>query len=87
MLQKGVLLVWAARRRLKLTWALMKDRRVPLWQKAIPVLPLLYIFSPLNFLTLSIPLVGQFDDIMLVVLALNLFERLVDQDIVNEYRK
>jgi uncharacterized membrane protein YkvA (DUF1232 family) len=83
---KPVTLLWTLRKRLSLTWALLKDKRVPMWQKAIPFLPLIYIFSPLNFLTFAIPVIGQIDDVFLVMLALELFERVVDKTIIAEYR-
>jgi uncharacterized membrane protein YkvA (DUF1232 family) len=47
---------------------------------------LIYIFSPLNFLTFAIPVIGQIDDVFLVMLALELFERVVDKTIIAEYR-
>ena len=83
---KPVTILWTIRKRMKLTWALLKDERVPLWQKAIPFLPLIYILSPLNFLTFTIPIIGQIDDIFLIMLALEMFERVVDKAIVAEYR-
>jgi uncharacterized membrane protein YkvA (DUF1232 family) len=83
---KPVTFIWTIRKRMKLTWALLKDERVPMWQKAIPFLPLIYIFSPLNFLTFAIPVIGQIDDVFLVMLALELFERVVDKTIIAEYR-
>lgn len=86
MFGKWTSLLWLARQRIALTWRLLRDARVPRWQKVIPFLPLLYIFSPLNLLTLPIPIIGQFDDITLVVMAMELFERVVDDRIVAEYK-
>lgn len=64
----------------------MLDRRVPKWQKAIPLLPFLYILSPFNFLTFTIPIVGTFEDVALMVLAMKLFEQVVDDKIVQAYQ-
>lgn len=70
-----------------LTWNLMGDPRVPLWKKTIPFLPLLYILSPFNFVTNIIPLLGQVDDFLLVIAAMEAFERTVDERIVAEYKR
>jgi uncharacterized membrane protein YkvA (DUF1232 family) len=85
MIHKLLLLVWRGRKKFRLTWALLKDRRVPSWQKAIPFLPLLYILSPLNLLSFAIPIVGQIDDLILVLLAFELLERTVDKEILADY--
>lgn len=86
MLRKSTSLLWTARKRLKLVWKLLQDERVPMWQKAIPFLPLIYIFSPLNFLTLAIPLVGQVDDVLIVMFTLDLLEKVVDDEILAEHQ-
>ncbi len=87
MLRKSTSLLWTARKRLKLTWKLLQDKRVPMWQKAILFLPFIYIFSPLNFLTFAIPLVGQVDDVLIVMLALDLLEKVVEDDILAEHQQ
>ncbi|QPC80504.1 DUF1232 domain-containing protein [Phototrophicus methaneseepsis] len=87
MFRKGFTLFWTAREQLQLTWALLRDDRVPKWQKAIPFLPLIYILSPLNFLTFAIPFVGQIDEVVLMLLAMKAMERAVDQKILAEYQK
>lgn len=86
MIRKTLAIILTARQQARLTFSLMMDKRVPMWQKAIPMLPLLYIFSPLNILTFAIPIVGQLDDITLIILAMELFERVVDENIVAEYK-
>lgn len=86
MIRRWIVILWTARKRIGLTWALLRDKRVPLWQKAIPFLPLLYILSPLNLPTFAIPLIGQVEDVMLVMLALGLFERTVDSHIRQEHQ-
>ena len=86
MFYKWTSLLWRSRKRLKLIWAILKDGRVPLWQKAIPFLPLIYILSPFNFLTFAIPVLGQVDDVLLILLALDLTERLIDDKIIMEYK-
>ena len=86
MLRRWIGLLWGANKRIRLTWALLKDNRVPLWQKAIPFVPLVYILSPLNFLTLVVPIVGQLDDVILMFMAMDLLEKVVDKQILADYK-
>jgi len=86
MVRRLLPLIWNARKQVKLTWFLISDKRVPLWQKAIPFLPLVYILSPLNLLSLAVPVLGQVDDVVVVLMAMELLERLVDKDILADYK-
>jgi uncharacterized membrane protein YkvA (DUF1232 family) len=67
---------------------LMTDPRVPGMLKAIPVLGLLYVISPIDLLPEAVlgPL-GAIDDIGVVILALETFIKMVPQDIVAAYRE
>ncbi|MAS33769.1 MAG: hypothetical protein CL610_07170 [Anaerolineaceae bacterium] len=76
-----------SRKQLRITWLLLKDARVPRWQKAIPFLSLVYIFSPINLITFAIPLVGQIDDVALLLLAMRVFESIVDPSIRADYEQ
>lgn len=58
-------------------WRLLRDKRVPAWQKAIPVLTLLYILSPIDVMPEA--LFGPFglvDDVVVALLALKAFNHL-----------
>lgn len=56
-------------RELRLLRRLLLDERVPLWQKAIPVAAALYLVSPLDLIPDVLPVIGQLDDLA-VLLAL-----------------
>lgn len=71
----------------RLSWRLMQDGRVPLWSKAIPVLSVLYIFSPIDILPDFFLILGQIDDFFIISMALELFTRIAPADIVEEHRK
>lgn len=73
-------------KQVNVTIRLLRDPRVARWKKAIPFLPVLYIISPLNLFSFSIPVLGQIDDFMLVMIAMQFMERLVDKKIVAEHR-
>lgn len=69
---------------LRLGYALIRDSRVPLWQRA-GVLGLLgLIFSPLDFIG-DIPLVGQFWDFTLAVVVLDWFIGTAPAEVVNHH--
>ena len=71
---------------LRLTWALLKDPRVPIWTKAIPVIGLLYVLSPIDIIPDFIIGLGQLDDLAIVIGGMRLFAAVVPQDIVEEHR-
>lgn len=63
-------LLW---RGLKLAWRLFRDRRVPLYLKALPVLALLYVLLPGDLMPDILPVVGQIDDLVVATLLLLAF--------------
>jgi len=54
---------------LRLYWRLLADRRVPLWPKAVLVGALVYVASPVDLLPDVLPVLGQLDDLTLLVLV------------------
>jgi len=58
---------------LKLAWRLFRDRRVPLYLKALPVLGLLYALSPWDLMPDILPAVGQLDDLLVAAALLLAF--------------
>jgi uncharacterized membrane protein YkvA (DUF1232 family) len=48
---------------------------VPLLTKALPVLAAFYVISPLDFVPDVVPVLGQLDDLGLLLLTLELFLR------------
>ena len=54
---------------IRLTWALLRDPRVPLWAKAIPAIGILYVLSPLDFIPDWVPVVGMLDDVAVLGFA------------------
>jgi len=71
---------------LRLTWALMRDPRVPIWAKVIPVIGIIYVLSPLDFIPDVIIGLGQLDDLAIVIGGMRLFAAVVPQDLVEEHR-
>jgi uncharacterized membrane protein YkvA (DUF1232 family) len=69
---------------LRLTVPLLRDRRVPLWQRASVVGLVLLILSPIDIIG-DIPVVGQFWDFTLAVTVLDAFIKTAPAEVVNEH--
>jgi uncharacterized membrane protein YkvA (DUF1232 family) len=70
-----------------LVWRLLGDRRVATATKlVIPVLMGLYVLSPVDLLPDVIPLLGQLDDLAVLLLGANLFIQLCPSEVVREHR-
>ena len=78
----------------RLAFRLFREPRVPLVLKAVPLLALLYVISPIDFVPDFIPGLGQLDDLGIVLAALELFVRLspggaqtFHQEAINQRRR
>jgi uncharacterized membrane protein YkvA (DUF1232 family) len=69
---------------LRLGYALLRDERVPRWQRGAVLGMLGLIFSPIDVPSL-IPVAGQFWDFTLAVVVLDLFIQNAPAHIVNEH--
>ena len=71
---------------IRLVGRLLKDSRVPTYLKLLPFAPLLYVLFPLDLIPDLIPVIGQMDDLGVVLLGLQTFISLTPQHIVQEHR-
>lgn len=62
--------------RARLAVRLLREPRVPLLTKVVLALAMLYVVSPVDFLPDIFPLLGQLDDLAIVLMALELFPML-----------
>lgn len=62
--------------RVRLATRLVREPRVPLLIKMLPLAAGLYVLSPIDFAPDFLPLLGQLDDLTLVVVAIGTFLRL-----------
>ena len=72
-------------RELKLMRRLLLDERVPLWQKAIPVAAAVYLVSPVDLIPDVLPVVGQLDDLAVLLGSMRLFRSLVPPALIEEH--
>ena len=66
-------------------WRLMKDQRVPVLTKLVPVLMIALLFSPPAIELDFIPVIGELDWVVVTFLALKLFVWLCPPDVVREH--
>jgi uncharacterized membrane protein YkvA (DUF1232 family) len=76
-------LPWRAR--FELAGRLVADERMPLAVRAIPALLVLYLAMPLDIIPDFIPVLGQLDDIAVVIVAVGLFARFAPVRIIEEH--
>ena len=69
---------------IRLYWRLFRDRRVPVLAKALLVVTLAYVVWPLDIIPDVLPIVGEVDDIGVVLSGLWLFIRLCPPHVVLE---
>ena len=71
----------------QLAWKLMTDPRVAVMSKVlIPLAGFLYFIAPIDFLPDFIPILGQLDEVAILLLLVRLFIALAPQDVVAEYK-
>jgi uncharacterized membrane protein YkvA (DUF1232 family) len=76
----------AAPNLVKLLYRLLRDPRVPAKRKALVGAAVVYMASPVDLIPeMLFPVVGQLDDLVLVVLAVHSLIGSVDDDVVTEY--
>ena len=73
------------RKKLRLAGRLVKDRRLPLAVRAIPVLLVLYLAMPIDIIPDFIPLLGQLDDVVMVAVAIALIIRFTPEAVFREH--
>lgn len=70
----------------RLAWRLVKDPAVPLLVKLLPLAGALYLVSPIDGVPDFIPILGQLDDIGMVLVALEAFLKLCPDHVVAFHR-
>ena len=70
----------------RLTVRLLREPRLPLLIKALPVLAALYVISPLDFVPDFLLVLGQLDDLGVMLIALEAFLKLCPVGAVGFHR-
>ncbi len=69
----------------RLVWRLTFDKRVSIFLRVLVPLALIYIISPYDILSDRIPILGRFDDLIIMGLALLFLTKLAPPNIVDEH--
>src|SRR5262245_20724747 len=72
---------------LRVSVRLLREPRVPVIFKIIPVLAAGYVISLLDFIPDVLPIIGQLDDLGIVYIALEAFLRVYPTDAVDFHRE
>lgn len=75
----------SVRRKLRLAWALAKDRRIRRTVRLIPFLLLLYLAMPLDIIPDFIPVIGQADDLLVLAIGAGLMVRFTPPHVLEEH--
>src|SRR3989442_12928631 len=70
---------------IRLVWALLRDSRVPGQQKLILAGIAAYLVLPIDLIPDFVPVLGQLDDLAVVLLGLDLFIRSAPRAVVDEH--
>src|ERR1700690_771514 len=74
--------------RVKLIVRLIRDRRVSPWLKIIPILGVVYLFTPMSIIPdITLPVIGELDDAAVLWITNYLFIELCRPEIGSEHVK
>ena len=74
------------KRQARLIGRLMRDNRLPIWMRAIPILGLVYLVSPIELLPdVTLLPFGILDDLVVIVICLTVFIAMAPRSIVDEH--
>jgi uncharacterized membrane protein YkvA (DUF1232 family) len=71
---------------LKVAYYVFRDSRTPMALKLLPAVVLLYILSPADLIPGVIPVLGQLDDVAILILGVKFFLQLAPEEVVREHR-
>lgn len=74
------------RQQWRLAMRLLRDPRVPRRTRVVPLAVLLYLMMPIDIIPDFLPVIGQLDDLLIVVLGAWLIVRAVPLELVAEHR-
>ncbi len=69
----------------RLVWRLSFDKRVPLLLRLLLPVAIIYAVSPFDLVPDRVPILGRFDDLIFIALALLLLVKLSPKEVVDEH--
>jgi uncharacterized membrane protein YkvA (DUF1232 family) len=78
-------LVWKLPTYARLIWGLVRDARTPIHLKVLLAAALAYVVTPIDLIPDAIPILGQADDLTVLLLVLDLFIANAPEDVRREH--
>ena len=75
-------MLWTMLAYVRLAVRLLREPHVTWSRKAVPLLAVLYVISPIDFIPDVLPLIGEIDDLAIVIAGIRFFVWLCPSDIV-----
>ena len=72
-------------KKVRLVWRLTWDKRVPIVLRVLLPLAILYAISPFDLIRDRIPIIGRFDDLIVLGFALLFLLKLSPQHVIDEH--
>lgn len=72
-------------RQVRLVFYLLKDREVPIYLKVLPVIGILYTLFPIDIITDFVPVLGQLDDLTILLIGAKVFIEMAPPQVVARY--
>jgi uncharacterized membrane protein YkvA (DUF1232 family) len=69
----------------RLVFYLIKDREVPIYLKVLPFVGILYTLFPIDIITDIVPVLGQLDDLTILVIGAKVFIEMAPPQVVARY--
>jgi uncharacterized membrane protein YkvA (DUF1232 family) len=69
----------------RLYWRLICDPRVSIWPKALLVVGVLYLLSPIDLIPDALPVIGEVDDLVVLIVVCRLFMYLCPPEVVRDH--
>jgi uncharacterized membrane protein YkvA (DUF1232 family) len=69
----------------RLVFYLLKDREVPIYLKILPIVGFLYILFPIDVIADVIPVLGQLDDLTILLIGAKVFIEMAPPQVVARY--
>ena len=78
-------LVWKLPTYTRLVWGLVRDGRTPPYLKVLLAAALAYVVTPIDLIPDAVPILGQADDLSVLLLVLDLFIANAPEDVRREH--
>jgi uncharacterized membrane protein YkvA (DUF1232 family) len=78
-------IIWKLPTYARTVWGIARDPRTPLPLKALLLAGLAYVVTPVDFIPDIVPIVGQADDLTVLLLVLDLFIQNAPRDVREEH--